>query len=210
MVDKLQGTWREQWSTPQIQYMLSYIWHQHCRIVAFSRCLVIKCRMASLKVVGVDILSDSSPCFPDVVVLCQIGFLILEAAEPALNHDVVCPAAFSIHTLADTVFLYKVNVLLTCKLTTLIWIQDLRFCHFESFFQGTDNHSGIKCVIHFPADNTRLYQSITAVRYRNPRLIGIYVMSIDHAWFGLSMTALRRRYGHTFACCIRLERFIFG
>ena len=27
----------------------------------------------------------------------------------------------------------------------------------------------------------RLYQSITAVRYRNPRLIGIYVMSIDHA-----------------------------
>ena len=120
MVDKLQGTWREQWSTPQIQYMLSYIWHQHCRIVAFSRCLVIKCRMASLKVVGVDILSDSSPCFPDVVVLCQIGFLILEAAEPSLNHDVVSPTAFSIHTLADTVFLYKVNVLLTCKLTTLI------------------------------------------------------------------------------------------
>ena len=30
----------------------------------------------------------------------------------------------------------------------------MRFCHFESFFQGTDNHSGIKCVIHFPADNT--------------------------------------------------------
>ena len=27
----------------------------------------------------------------------------------------------------------------------------------------------------------RLYQSITAVRYRNPCLIGIYVMSIDHA-----------------------------
>jgi len=120
MVNKLQGTWREQWSTPQIQYMLSYIWHQHCRIVAFSRCLVIKCRMASFKVVGVDILSDSSSCFPDVVVLCQIGFLILEAAEPALNHDVVCPAAFSIHTLTDAVFLYKVNVLLTCKLTTLI------------------------------------------------------------------------------------------
>ena len=27
----------------------------------------------------------------------------------------------------------------------------------------------------------RLYQSITAVRYRNPRLMGMYVMSIDHA-----------------------------
>ena len=45
---------------------------------------------------------------------------LLYTSEPALNHDVVCPAAFSIHTLADTVFLYKVNVLLTCKLTTLI------------------------------------------------------------------------------------------
>ena len=135
-------------------FMLSYIWQQHCRIVAFSRCLVIKCRMAPLKVVGVDILSDSSSCFPDVVVLRQIGFLILEAAEPALNHDVVCPATFSIHTLADAVFLYKVNVLLTCKLTALVRVQDLRFCHFESFFQGVDNHSGIKCVIYFPADNT--------------------------------------------------------
>ena len=76
--------------------------------------------MAPLKVVDVYILSDSNSCFTDVVVLCQIGFLILEAAEPALNHDVVCPATFSIHALADAVFLYKVNVLLTCKLTTLI------------------------------------------------------------------------------------------
>lgn len=133
--------------------MLSYIWQQHCRIVAFSRCLVIKCRMSPLKVVGVDILSDSNSCFLDVIVLCQIGFLILEAAEPTLNHDVVCPTTFSIHALADAVFLYKVNVLLTCKLTALVRIQNLRFCHFESFFQGADNHSGIKCVIHFPADN---------------------------------------------------------
>ena len=121
-------------------YMLSYIWQQHCRIVAFSRCLVIKCRMAPLKVVGVYILSDSSSSFSDVVVLCQIGFLILEVAEPALNHVVVCPATFSIHALADTIFLYKVNVLVTCKLTLLIRIQDLCFCHFESFFQGVDNH----------------------------------------------------------------------
>ena len=46
--------------------------------------------MAPLKVIGVDIMSDSSSGFPDVVVLRQIGFLILEAAEPTLNHDVVC------------------------------------------------------------------------------------------------------------------------
>ena len=78
--------------------------------------------MAPLKVIGVDIMSDSSSGFPDVVVLRQIGFFIFEAAEPSLNHDVVCPAAFPIHALTDTVFLYKVNVLLTCKLASLIRI----------------------------------------------------------------------------------------
>ena len=76
--------------------------------------------MAPLKVIGVDILTDSSSGFPDVVILCQIGFLILEATKPAFNHDVVCPTAFSIHALTNTIFFYEVNVLLTCKLTALI------------------------------------------------------------------------------------------
>lgn len=33
----------------------------------------------------------------DVIVLCQVGFFILEAAKPALNHNVVCPAAVPIN-----------------------------------------------------------------------------------------------------------------
>ena len=49
--------------------------------------------MAPLKVVGVDILSYGSSGVFDVIVLCQIGFFILEAAEPTLNHDIVRPAA---------------------------------------------------------------------------------------------------------------------
>ena len=110
--------------------------------------------MAPLKVVSVDILSDSGSGFPDVVVLCQISFLIFEAAEPALDHNVICPAAFSIHTLTDSIFLYKVNVLLACKLTALIRIQNLWFCHFECLFKSVDDHSGIKSVIDLPADNT--------------------------------------------------------
>ena len=139
MVNKLQGTWREQWSTPQIQYMLSYIWHQHCRIVAFSRCFVIKGRMASFKVIGVDISSNSSSGFLDIVVLCQICFFILEAAEPSLNHDVICPPAFSIHTLADSIPLHKINILPACKRTVPIQISNLRSCDFEYFFQNTAN-----------------------------------------------------------------------
>ena len=134
--------------------MLSYIGQQHCRIVAFSRCLVFECGMTALKVVGVDILPDGTPCLPNVIVLRQISFFILEAAEPSLNHDVICPPAFPVHALTDPIFLYEVNVLLTCELTSLIRIQDLRFRYFEGLFQGVDHHPCIKSIIDFPADNT--------------------------------------------------------
>ena len=107
---------------PPKPFMLSYIWQQHCRIVAFSRCLIVKCRMTPLKVVSVYILSDGSSGIFDVIVLCQVGFFILEATEPAFNHDVVCPATFAIHALTNAIFLYKIHVLLTCKLTSLIGI----------------------------------------------------------------------------------------
>lgn len=82
--------------TPLIPYMLSYIWQRHCRIVAFSRSLIIKSRMAPLKVVSVDMCSDNSSSFPDIAVLCQICFFIFEASEPALDHDIICPSAFAI------------------------------------------------------------------------------------------------------------------
>ena len=65
--------------------------------------------MTPLKVVSVDILPDGCSGIFDVIVLCQVGFFILEATEPALNHDVVCPAAFAIHALTNTIFLYKIN-----------------------------------------------------------------------------------------------------
>ena len=66
--------------------------------------------MASLKVVCVNIATNSSSCFLDVVVLRQIRFLILEAAKPTLNHDIVSPATFSIHALTDAIFFHKVKM----------------------------------------------------------------------------------------------------
>ena len=134
--------------------MLSYIWQQHCRIIAFSRCLIVKCGVTPLKVVGVNILSNGSSGFFDVIILCQIDFFILEATKPALNHDIIRPAAFSIHALADAVFFYEINVLLTGKLTSLVRIQYLWFGYLKCFFQSIDDHSGIKRIINFPADNT--------------------------------------------------------
>ena len=100
-----------------------------------------------------DICTYSSPCFLDIIVLCKISFFVFEAAEPALNHDVISPAAFAIHALANTIFFHKIDVLLAGELTPLIRIQDLWFCYFEGFLQSVDNHSGIKCIIHFSAND---------------------------------------------------------
>ena len=39
----------------------------------------------------------------------------------------------SIHTLTDTVFFYKIDILLAGKLTSLICVQDLRFGYLKCF-----------------------------------------------------------------------------
>ena len=76
--------------------------------------------MTTFKVVSVHIVTDCLPCFSDIVILGQICFLVLEAPEPSLNHDIVSPAAFTIYALTDLVFFEKVYVLIACKLTALI------------------------------------------------------------------------------------------
>ena len=92
--------------------------------------------MTALKVVGMYIAFDSRSRFQDVGILCKIGFLIFEAAKPAFNHDVVCPAAFSIHALADMVFFEKCYVLGACKLTSLIRFQNQGGATLKAFFSA--------------------------------------------------------------------------
>ena len=63
---------------------------KHYRIVYLGRSFVPNGLMASFKVIGVDISSDGFSCF-----------LILEAAEPAFNHDIICPSAFALRSSAS-------------------------------------------------------------------------------------------------------------
>ena len=69
--------------------------------------------MTALKVVGMDILPDGTPCLPNAIVFRQIRFLILEDAEPSLNHDVIGPTTFTVHPLTEPIILDKDDVLLT-------------------------------------------------------------------------------------------------
>ena len=97
---------------------------KHCRIVYLGRSFVPNGLMASFKVIGVDIPSDGFSCFLEISILREICFLILETAEPAFNHDIICPSAFAIHALPDSVITNKVDVFVAGKRSALIRVDD--------------------------------------------------------------------------------------
>ena len=136
--------------------------------------------MTTFKVVSVHIFTDCLPCFSDIVILGQICFLVLEASEPSFNHDIVSPGAFTIHALTDLVLFEKIHILIACKLTALIRIQD-NIATINAFFNAVMTILVSRVSSTSQPTIQRLYQSITAVKYKNPCLMAIYVMSIDHA-----------------------------
>ena len=136
--------------------------------------------MTTFKVVSVHIFTDCLPCFSDIVILGQICFLVLEAPEPSFNHDIVSPPAFTIHALTDLVLFEEIHVLIACKLTALIRIQD-NIATINAFFNAVMTILVSRVSSTSQPTIQRLYQSITAVRYKNPRLMGMYVMSIEQA-----------------------------
>lgn len=73
--------------------------------------------MAASKIICMDISANRCPCFPDVTVSCQVCLLIFEASKPAFDHNVISPAAFSIHALLDPIFIKEVNICLAGELT---------------------------------------------------------------------------------------------
>ena len=136
--------------------------------------------MTTFKVVCMHIFPNSLPCFSDIVVLSQICFLVLETPEPSFDHDIVSPPAFAIHVLTDLVLFEEIHVLIACKLTALIRIQD-NIATINAFFNAVMTILVSRVSSTSQPTIQRLYQSITAVRYRNPRLMGMYVMSIEQA-----------------------------
>ena len=79
---------------------------------------------ASFKVIGVDISSDGFSRLLEITILREICFLVLETAKPAFNHDIICPAAFTIHTLTNSIIPNKFDVFVTGKLAALILVDD--------------------------------------------------------------------------------------
>ena len=88
---------------------------------------------------------------------------------------------FTIHALTDQVLFEKVHILIACKLTALIRIQDNRFCYHKRLFNTVMTILVSRLSSTSQPMIQRLYQSITAVKYKNPCLMGMQVMSMDHA-----------------------------
>ena len=109
--------------------------------------------MAALEVVLMNVCRNRLSGFSDVVPFRQVGFIIFESAEPPLDHDVVGPAAFAIHALADSVLTKEVPVFAAGELASLIGVEDIRFCHPERFPAGADARSGIQRIVKLPSDD---------------------------------------------------------
>lgn len=95
------------------------------------------------KVTSVDISANGSAGFFDITVLCQICFFVFKAAEPPFNHNIIRPAAFTIHTLPDAIFFHKIYIFLTCKRASLIRIQNPWFSYLKCLIKGSDDHSSV-------------------------------------------------------------------
>ena len=62
---------------------------------------VFQCLMRPFRIVGMSIVPNQLPKLLGRLILSGVNLFCLQTAEPALNHDIICPAALPIHTLPD-------------------------------------------------------------------------------------------------------------
>ena len=103
---------------------LCYAVHREAGPVDLVRRGVVQCLMRSERVVVINVAADRRAQLFWATVLIDIDQFRLEAAEPALDHDVVCPAGFAVHALANSQTLEQPLVFFTGKLAALVRIQD--------------------------------------------------------------------------------------
>ena len=82
--------------------------------------------MWPLGVVLADVLLQSLLQLPGRMVLIDVDFLRLQAAEPTFNHDVVCPAGLPVLALTDVKVLKKLFILLTALLLVELMVMLLK------------------------------------------------------------------------------------
>ena len=95
---------------------------REARPVDLIRRSIVQSFMRPTRVVVVNVAADRRAQLFRAAIFVDVNQLRLEAAEPALDHDVVCPAGFAVHALADAQALEQPFVFFTGKLTALVRI----------------------------------------------------------------------------------------
>ena len=129
--------------------------------------------MTTFKVVSMHIFFDCFSCFTDITILSKIGFLIFKTPKSAFNHDIICPATFTIHTLTDTVLFEKSLYSLLVNWQPWSEFRITGFATINAFFNAFRTILVSRVSSTSQPTIQRLYQSITAVRYKNLCLMGM-------------------------------------
>ena len=95
--------------------------------------------MWTVAIVKVDITPDRLPRLADTVERPQIHLLVFDAAPQPFNKHIIPPSPFTVHADRDLVADEHAGEGATCKLRTLIGVEDLRLAMLcQSFFQRLD------------------------------------------------------------------------
>ena len=110
--------------------------------------------MGTDAVIGIDVLANTPPKLFRCTEFVDVYHLGLQAAEPALNHDVVRPTGLPIHALPDMERFEKLLILVAGKLASLIRVEDSRdAAALYSLAYRFHDRLGIQGVRERPADN---------------------------------------------------------
>ena len=146
--------------------------------------------MTTFKVVSVHIFTDCLPCFSDMLYWVRYASSYLKL----LNHRsiMILSAQRLLPSMLWRIWFSLRKFMYSLLVNWQPWseFRITGFATINAFFNAVMTILVSRVSSTSQPTIQRLYQSITAVRYRNPRLMGMYVMSIDHAWFGRS----KRRY----------------
>src|SRR5579871_1250703 len=94
--------------------------------------MVIERLMRSLLIVENNIFCKNMTSLLNSIKAMQIYNFILDSAPQPFYINIICPSSFSIHTNKNLIFLKSAYPRFTCKLTTLIAINNVRLFTLQS------------------------------------------------------------------------------
>ena len=102
--------------------------------------------MRALGVVESEVLAETDPGFPAILIGLQIDLFILHRPPQPLDEQVVTVTPFPIHADFDSMLLQQPGERLPGKLAALVGVEDVRPALPERLFQGLNAETSVQGV----------------------------------------------------------------